>query len=111
MEASSATFVRRSRNQIHDVGTGHEGSRAIDDMIDLADLIMLGDTLFDRGGDFAAIDHGYVNVGLPDAECANLLIGYGDAFGALQISFQLFGGDIGGRTLVAGWLAGLGGKR
>src|ERR1700732_2004530 len=92
--------VRRPALGVHDVGAQHERSGAVDDVIHLAYQIVLGHRRF--GGDLAAVDHADIDVGLPDAYGANLLVGdAGVARDPLQIVLHFLVADVGAWTAVA----------
>src|ERR1700730_7054221 len=77
------------------VGAGDERRRAVDDVIDLAHLVVFGNGVGRRLFEFAAIDDANVHVGLPSINRANLLIDYFFGDGPLLIGLNLLFGNVG----------------
>src|SRR5262245_4201108 len=101
VEHSYRLVVGRAPLHVGDVGSGDQRRRSVDDVIDLADEIVLGDRGVARLIELAAVDDADVDVRLADIDRANLLVD--DAVGnrALDVLLQFVVGNVAGRAHVA----------
>ena len=86
---------------VDDVGAGHERRRALDDVVDLADEIVLGHGVRPRFVQLAAVHHADAHMRLADLDVADLLIDQPLFHGLGDVVLDLALGQIGGRAVRA----------
>src|SRR5436305_7649275 len=85
--------------QVDDVATGDESRGTVEDVVNLADLVVLGDGL--SAGLLAPVDNSDIHIALPDVDGSHLLIAHRASgfWDALQVRLNFFGGNVGGIIL------------
>ena len=104
LNSDDGPLRRRTTLSVDDVGTEHQRRRAVDDVIDLADLIVLGDRVRRRLVQLAAIHHADADVGLADFDVSHLLIDqlFGDRLLACRPRARTAGMYVPGHMLQVG---------
>ena len=86
---------RRAPLPVDDIRPQHQRGRARDHVVDLADMVMLGDGIRCRLFQPAAMHHADADMRLADVDIAHLLVEQFFRDGLFRITFEFGGRDIG----------------